>query len=83
MTHQVTLDLPDAVYQYAAQVASTQGQPLETVLISALTDYWLAASVVDEGLETDAEKRAYIAPAIEAADWWNTDGDKEWDEWQP
>lgn len=36
---------------------------------------------VDE-LDEDA-RRDLIAAAVEATDWWNDEGDKEWDKWQP
>ncbi len=27
--------------------------------------------------------RALVAAAVEATDWWDEEGDKEWDRWQP
>jgi hypothetical protein len=27
--------------------------------------------------------RALVAAAIEATDWWDDEGDKAWDKWQP
>lgn len=34
--------------------------------------------------ESEAEtQHTLTAAAIEAADWWDVDGDKEWDQWQP
>ena len=34
--------------------------------------------------ETEKEtQQALTAAAIDAADWWDADGDKEWDQWQP
>ncbi len=83
MAYQVTLNIPEVVYQRAEQAAATQHQPLEEVLVNALTAYWLADLTADEGVETDIEKRALVAPGIETADWWNAEGDKEWDTWQP
>ncbi len=32
--------------------------------------------------EEDAQ-RALVAAAVEATDWWDDAGDKEWDKWQP
>lgn len=32
--------------------------------------------------EEDAQ-RALVAAAVEATDWWDDEGDKEWDKWQP
>jgi hypothetical protein len=32
--------------------------------------------------EEDAD-RALVAAAVEATDWWDDEGDKEWDRWQP
>lgn len=34
--------------------------------------------------ESEAEaRRAFVATAVEATDWWDDEGDKEWDKWQP
>ncbi len=34
--------------------------------------------------ESEADiQRALVAAAVEATDWWNDEGDKEWDQWQP
>ncbi len=34
--------------------------------------------------ESEAETRhALLAAAVEATDWWDDKGDKEWDQWQP
>lgn len=79
MEHQVTLNIPDAMYQRARQIAKTQGVKLENVLVDVLRAYW--ASVKDP--LTEAEKLATIAPSIESTDWWDVDGDKEWDTWTP
>ena len=35
-----------------------------------------------DGFDDDAW-RDLIAAAVEAADWWDDEGDKEWDRWQP
>jgi hypothetical protein len=32
--------------------------------------------------EEDA-RRALVAAAVETTDWWDQEGDKEWDKWQP
>jgi hypothetical protein len=32
--------------------------------------------------ETEAH-HALVAAAVEATDWWDGEGDKEWDKWQP
>ena len=79
MGHQVTLNIPDAVYQRAHQIAKKQGIQLENVLVDVLNAHWLSA----DGLLTDAEKLATITSSIESADWWDVEGDKEWDEWIP
>ena len=36
MKHQVTLNIPDAVYQRAHQIAKKQGVQLESVLVDVL-----------------------------------------------
>ena len=79
MGHQVTLNIPDAVYQRAHQIAKKQGIQLENVLVDVLNAYWFSA----DGLLTDAEKLATITSSIESADWWDVEGDTEWDEWTP
>ena len=79
MEHQVTLNIPDAVYQRAHQIAKKQGVQLENVLIDVLNAHWLSA----DGLLTDAEKLAAVTSSIESTDWWDVEGDKEWDEWTP
>ncbi|MXY26965.1 hypothetical protein F4Y59_02245 [Candidatus Poribacteria bacterium] len=40
MEHQVTLNIPDAVYQRAHQIAERQGVKLENVLVGILRAYW-------------------------------------------
>ena len=57
MEHQVTLNIPDAMYQRARQISKTQGVKLENVLVDVLRAYW--ASVKDP--LTEAEKLATIA----------------------
>ena len=79
MEHQVTLNIPDAVYQRAHQVAKKQGVQLENVLVDVLNAHWLSA----DGLLTDAEKLRVVTSSIESTDWWDVEGDKEWDEWTP
>ena len=79
MEHQVTLNIPDAVYQRAHQIAKTQGVNLENVLVGVLSAYWSPVN----GLLTDTEKLAAIATSIESTDWWDAEGDKEWDAWTP
>lgn len=79
MEHQVTLNIPDAVYQSAHQIAKKQGVQLENVLVDVLNAHWLSA----DGLLTDAEKLAAVTSSIESTDWWDVEGDKEWDEWTP
>ena len=79
MEHQVTLNIPDAMYQRARQIAKTQGVKLENVLVDVLRAYW--ASVKDP--LTEAEKLATIALSIESTDWWDVEGDTEWDTWTP
>lgn len=74
MAHQVTLDIPHAVYQRAEHVAKAQGIPIENVLVNALHAH----------LSTEDEDRlTYITASIESTTWWDTEGDKEWDEWTP
>ena len=41
MEHQVTLNIPDAVYQHACQIAKMQGVKLENVLLGVLSAYWV------------------------------------------
>ena len=79
MEHQVILNIPDAMYQRARQIAKTQGVKLENVLVDVLRAYW--ASVKDP--LTEGEKLAIITPSIESTDWWDVEGDKEWDTWTP
>ena len=73
MEHKVTLNIPDAVYQRAHQMAKTQGVNLENVLVGVLSAYWSSAN----GLLTETEKLAAIAASIESTDWWDAEGDKE------
>ena len=79
MEHQVTLNIPDAVYQRARQIAKKQGGKLENVLVGVLNAYWSPAN----DLLTETEKLAAIAPSIESTDWSDAEGDKEWDAWTP
>ena len=79
MEHQVTLNIPDAVYRRARQIAKTQGVKLENVLVDVLNAYWSPV----KGPLTEAEKLAAIASSIESIDWWDAEGDKEWDAWIP
>ncbi|MDE0688474.1 MAG: hypothetical protein OXI61_09940 [Candidatus Poribacteria bacterium] len=79
MEHQVTLNIPDAVYQGARQIAKTQGVKLENVLVGMLRAYWSPT----HDLLTETGKLAAIAPSIESTDWWDVEGDKEWDAWTP
>ena len=79
MEHQVTLNIPDAVYQRAHQIAKKQGVQLENVLIDVLNAHWSST----DGPLTDEEKLASITSSIESTDWWDVEGDKEWDEWTP
>ena len=74
MEHQVTLNIPDAVYQRAHQIAKKQGVQLESVLVDVLNAHWFF---------TDEEKLVSIISSIESTDWWDVEGDKEWDEWTP
>ena len=74
MGHQVTLNISDAVYQRARQIAKMQGVQLENVLVDVLNAHWFS---------TDAEKLAAVTSSIESTDWWDVEGDKEWDEWTP
>ena len=76
MEHRVTLNIPDVVYQRAHQIAKKQGMQLENVLIDMLNAHWLSA----DGFLTDAEKLAAVTSSIESTDWWDAEGDKEWDE---
>ena len=77
MKHQVTLNIPDAVYRRAHQIAKKQGVQLENVLVDVLNAHWFST----DGLLTDKEKLAAVTSSIESADWWDVEGDKEWDEW--
>lgn len=79
MRHQVTLNISDAVYQRAHQIAKKQGVQLENVLVDVLNAHWLST---DCSL-TDAEKLAAVTSSIELTDWWDVEGDKEWNEWTP
>ena len=77
MEHQVTLNIPDAIYQRAHQIAKIQGIQLENVLVDVLNAHWFST----DGPLTDAEKLAAITSSIESTDWWDVEGDKEGDEW--
>lgn len=79
MGHQVTLDIPNAIYQRAQQVAKTRGTQLENVLVDVLNAHWFS----DDDFLSDADKLATVASSIESTDWWDVEGDKEWDEWTP
>ena len=79
MEHQVTLNIPDAVYQRAHHIAKKQGVQLENVLVDVLNAHWLST----DSLLTDAEKLAAVTSSIESTDWWDVEGDKEWDGWTP
>ena len=79
MEHQVTLNIPDAVYRRACQIAKTQGVKLENVLVGVLSAY----CSTDNGPLAETEKLAAIATSIESTDWWDVEGDKEWDAWTP
>ena len=79
MEHQVTLNIPDAVYRRALQIAKKQGGKLENVLVGVLNAYWSPAN----DLLTETEKLAAIVPSIESTDWSEAEGDKEWDAWTP
>ena len=79
MGHQVTHDIPNAVYQRAQQVAKIQGVQVENVLVDVLNTYWSS----DEDFLSEASKLAIVSSCIESTDWWDTEGDKEWDEWTP
>ena len=83
MTYQITLDLPEVVFREAQKKASEKHQTLEAILVDALMVYLLKSSIVDEDLETEVGKRALVSGSIESADWWDAEGDKEWDSWQP
>ena len=79
MEYQVTLNIPEAVYRHAHRIAKTQGVKLENVLVGVLRAHWSPAN----GPLTETEKLAAIAPSIESTDWWDSEGDKEWDAWTP
>lgn len=79
MGHQVTLDIPNAVYQRAQQIAKTRGVQLENVLVDVLNAHWFS----DDDFLNDADKLAAVTSSIESTDWWDAEGDKEWDEWTP
>ncbi len=79
MGHQITLNIPDAVYQRAHQIAKRQGVQLENVLVDVLNAHWFST----DALLTDGEKLAAVTSSVESTGWWDVDGDKEWDEWTP
>ena len=79
MEHQVTLNITDDVYRRARQIAKMQGVNLENVLVGVLNAYWSPVN----GSLTEAEKLAAISLSIESTDWWDVEGDKEWDTWTP
>ena len=84
MAYQITLDLPEVVFKQAERVAREKSQPLKVILVDALTAYLLEKDfVIDEDLETERGKRALISSSVESTDWWDAEGDKEWDSWQP
>ena len=79
MGHQVTLDISNAVYRRALQIAKTRGVQLENVLVDVLNAHWFS----DDDFLNDADKLAAVTSSIESTDWWDVEGDKEWDEWTP
>ena len=79
MGHQVTLDISNAVYRRALQIAKTRGVQLENVLVDVLNAHWFS----DDDFLNDADKLAAVTSSIESTDWWDAEGDKEWDEWTP
>ena len=79
MEHQVTLNIPDSIYQRAHQIAKIQGVQLESVLVDVLNAHWFST----DSLLNDAEKLAAVTSSVESTDWWDVEGDKEWDEWTP
>ena len=79
MEHQVTLNISDAVYQRAHQIAKIHGVQLESVLVDVLNAHWFST----DGFFSDAEKLTAVTSSIESTDWWDVEGDKEWDEWTP
>lgn len=82
MAHRVILELPDALYERVRQAATDKGQSVEAVVVEALAKFYPGAHRGDV-LDSDSGKHAYIAAAIEATDWWDAEGDREWDRWQP
>lgn len=52
---------------------------LKNVLVGVLRAYWYPTN----DLLTETEKLAAIASSIESTDWWDVEGDKEWDAWKP
>lgn len=76
MSRRVILDLPDSVYERVQQEAAQKGRTVEAVLAEALAEVYRSP-------HNDLENKELLAAAIEAAEWWNAEGDKEWDQWQP
>ncbi len=74
MEHQITLDIPHAIYQRAEHLAKTQGIPIENVLVNVLNAH---LPIEDE------DRLACVTASVESTTWWDTEGDKEWDEWTP
>ena len=58
------------------KLPKNKGQ-LENILVDVLNAHWFST----DGLLTDAEKRAAVTSSIESTNWWDVEGDKEWDEW--
>lgn len=74
MSKRVILDLPDSVYERAKQEAAKKGKTVETALAEVLSEMYR---------NNNLEHKELLAAAIEATEWWNAEGDKEWDRWQP
>ena len=80
MEHQVTLNIPDAVYRHARRIAKMQGVKLENVLVSVLRAHWSPA----KGPLNEADKlAASYCTKHRINRLVGYEGDKEWDAWTP
>ncbi|MBI3913415.1 MAG: hypothetical protein HY327_04415 [Chloroflexi bacterium] len=66
ITHPVTLELPESLYQTASRVATLTGKPLETVLESSIAH---ALPPLDDVLPDEAASLAALALLDDTALW--------------
>ena len=83
MSRAITTEVPDEVHDRARDVAQAEGIRVEDAFQFSLRAFWLAVVPGDTGLESDVEKRGFLATSKESTEWWATPADREWEQWQP